>query len=87
MQALPIDPHLDAIVAKITGDKPFTRVDGYKVDLTYPPENRNLGDRRVGDVLPIAGEDYIIVAINPNEVVVSARSNNRRTTIRNNAGL
>lgn len=70
----------------ITGDKPFSRVDGYKADLTYPPENRNLGDRRVGDVLTIAGEDYIIVAITPNEVVVSARSNNRRTTIRNNAG-
>lgn len=83
----------EAVVELATGDrvtvtpeKPFTRVDGFKVDLTYPPENRSFNDKRVGDVLALAGEDYIIVAITQNEVVVSARSNNRRTTIRNNAG-
>ncbi len=70
----------------VSTNKPFTRVMGYKVDLKYSPEpNRNFNDRRVGDSLTLAGEDYIIVAITPNEVVVSARSNDRRTTIRNNA--
>jgi hypothetical protein len=69
----------------VTADKPYSRVDGFKVDLLYPPENRPLKDKRVDDVLTLAGEDYIIVAISSNEVVVSARSNNRRTTIRNNA--
>ncbi len=69
----------------VTAEKAFTRVDGYKVDLQYPPENRSFTEKRVGDVLPLAGEDYIIVAITQNEVVVSAVSNKRRTTIRNNA--
>jgi hypothetical protein len=31
----------------------------------------------------VANEKYKIVAINPNEVVVSADSNDRRTTIQN----
>jgi hypothetical protein len=72
----------------VTPEKPFTRVDGYKVDLTYPPDPRldkMLKGKRVGDVLSLGNEDYIIVAIKPNEIVVSARSNNRLTTIRNNA--
>ena len=69
----------------VTIDKPFRRVDGYKADLVYPPSGATYADKRVDEVLSIAGEDYIIVAINPNEIVVSARSNNRRTTIRNNA--
>lgn len=72
--------------APVTADKPYKRVDGYKADLLYPPEGKTFSDRRIGDVLPLGGEDYIVVAINPNEIVVSARSNNRRTTIRNNAG-
>jgi hypothetical protein len=75
----------DGTKATVTVNKPFSRVEGYKVDLSYPPEKKNFPDRRVGDVLALAGEDYIIVAITPNEVVVSARSNDRRTTIRNNA--
>jgi len=70
----------------VATDKPFSRVEGYKVDLQYPPENnRNFPGRRVGDTLRLGDEDYIIVAITPNEVVFSARSNNKKTTIRNNA--
>ncbi len=75
----------DGTKTTVSVNKPFSRVDGYKVDLSYPPEKKNFPDRRVGDPLTLAGEDYIIVAINQNEVVVSARSNDRRTTIRNNA--
>ena len=76
----------DGTKANVAPSKPFTRVDGYKADLKYPPEPRiALADQRVGDKLTLTGEDYIIVAINSNEVVVSARSNDRRTTIRNNA--
>jgi hypothetical protein len=70
----------------VSANMPFTRIEGYKADLIYPPDdNRSLPNVHVGDPLSLAGEDYIVVAINPNEVVVSARSNNRRTTIRNNA--
>jgi hypothetical protein len=76
----------DGTRVTVSTNKPFTRIVGYKVDLKYPPEpNRNFNDRRVGDPLTLAGEDYNIVAITTNEVVVSARSNDRRTTIRNNA--
>jgi len=77
----------DGTKATVTQGKPFTRVEGYKAEMKYPPENnKNFPDARVGDELTLAGEKYNIVAINPNEVVVSARSNNRRYNIRNNAG-
>lgn len=76
---------IDGTRATLSADRPFVRVAGYKVDLVYPPEKKNFSDRRVGDPLTLASEDYIIVAITTNEVVVSARSNDRRTTIRNNA--
>jgi hypothetical protein len=76
----------DGTRVTVSTNKPFMRIMGYKADLKYSPEpNRNFNDRRVGDPLTLAGEDYNIVAITPNEVVVSARSNDRRTTIRNNA--
>lgn len=75
----------DGTKATITTNKPFARIEGYKADLKYTPENRNLNEMRVGDRLTLAGEEYNIVAINPNEIVVSARSNDRRYNIRNNA--
>lgn len=77
---------IDGTKATVTTNKPVARVEGYKVDLVYPPENRRpFPDRRVGDPLALAGENYNIVAISTNEVVVSARSNDRRTIIRNSA--
>jgi hypothetical protein len=76
----------DGTRVTVTATKPFNRIEAYKTDLLYPPENLSLKDRRAGDTLTVAGEDYIIVAITANEVVVSARSNDRRTTIRNNTG-
>jgi hypothetical protein len=75
----------DGTRAAVSVNKPFTRVDGYKVDLSYPPEKKTFNDIRVGDPLVLGNESYNIVAITTNEVVVSARSNDRRTTIRNNA--
>jgi len=75
----------DGTKETVTPALPFSRIDGYRADLVYPPEKKTFTDRRVGDVLTLNSEDYIIVAIATNEVVVSARSNDRRTTIRNNA--
>jgi hypothetical protein len=69
----------------INKDKPFRRVDGYTVDLRYSPENKSFSSRRVGDKILIAGEEYNIVAISENEVVLSARSNGKKYTIRSNA--
>ena len=87
LQVLPDGPVVEIELADgsketVTPAKPFSRVDGYKADLKYPPENKTFNDARVGDKLTLANEDYIIVDIKPDEIVVSARSNDRRTTIR-----
>jgi hypothetical protein len=72
---------------KVFKDKPFQRVDGYKVDFSYPPENKAFTEKRLNDTITLGGEDYIIIAISESEVVLSARSNNKRTTLRYNAAL
>ena len=61
--------------------KPFQRVEGYAADLRYPPDNLNFRDKKVNDLIPIAGESYKIIAITENEVRVSAISTDKRTTI------
>jgi hypothetical protein len=69
-------------VIEISKDKPFKRVDGYMADLKYPLENRPpwIG-QRIGGALKFGGEDYIIVAITKNEVVVLAKSNQKKTPV------
>jgi hypothetical protein len=66
-------------------DKPFKRVDGYVADLRYIPEDRKIPARHVGDKITLAGEDYNIVAISENEVVISAKSNQKKWTIKYSA--
>lgn len=69
-------------IIEISKDKPFKRVDGYMVDLKYPLENRPPWlAQRVGSPLKFGGEDYIIVAITKNEVVVLAKSNQKKTPV------
>jgi len=63
-------------------DKPFKRVAGYSADLKYPPEAgwvRN--GQRVEALLVFGGQQYKIVAITQSNVVVSAKSNDKKTTI------
>ena len=68
---------------KLSKEKPFKRVDGYTVDVKYPPENTSFPPaRRVGATLSFNGEDYNIVAITENEMVLSAKSNQKRTTVK-----
>ena len=67
--------------AALSKDKPFRRVDGYKADLKYSPEGKNWQDQRPNDKLKFGGDDYIIVAISENEVIISARSNQKKTTL------
>lgn len=87
VQGPPADP--TALVLQLTDsgetvnlskNKPYRRVDGYMADLKYGPEGRNWDGQRVGDDLKFAGDDYIIVAINQNEVVLSAKSNQKKIT-------
>lgn len=65
----------------LSKSKPFRRVDAYMADLKYSPEGKSWEDQRIGDDLKFAGDDYIIVAINQSEVVLSAQSNQKRTTL------
>lgn len=68
-------------LAMLSKDKPFRRVDGYVADLKYAPEGKSWQDQRVNDVLKFAGDNYIIVAINKNEVILSAESNQKKTAL------
>jgi hypothetical protein len=63
----------------IAKDKPFKRVDGYTVDLRYTPESRSYNGRRLGDKIVAGGEEYKIVAITQNEVVLSAPNGKKYT--------
>ena len=69
------DTQTNAIVAK---GKPFRRVDGYSADLKYALENLNRAGLRVGDHLSFAGDDYNVIAIGKNEVVLFAPSNQKK---------
>jgi len=68
--------------AVIAPGKPFQRVDAFAADLKYDPENKTFLNRRVGAPLSFGGEDYIIVAIGADEVILSAQSNQKKTTLR-----
>jgi len=69
---------------------PFKQVDGYTADLKYEPERKTwIGVRANVPPKPpviVAGEEYIIVAITKNEVVLSAKLNNKKTSIPYNPG-
>jgi hypothetical protein len=69
----------------VTKDQPFRRIDGYMVDLKYAPETKTWTNRRVGASLSFNGEDYNIVAVTENEVVLSAKSNQKKWTIKYSA--
>lgn len=66
----------------VTKEKQFKRVDGYMVDLKSTLENRPpWTSQRVGASLKFGGEDYNIVAITKTEVVVLAKSNQKKTPV------
>ena len=68
--------------AVVTKDKPFQRVDAYTADLKYDLEKKNFPGRRVGALITFNGEDYIIVAIDAGDVILSSQANQKRTTLR-----
>jgi hypothetical protein len=65
----------------VTLDKPFQEVESYEADLTYAPENKHWNSQRVGATLKFGNNNYNIVVIDQNEVVISAESNQKRTTL------
>lgn len=75
-------------LVSVSKEKPFKRVDGYMVDLKYPLENRPpWTNQRVyhptlnPTSLKFGGEEYNIVAITKTEVVVLAKSNQKKTPV------
>jgi len=62
----------------VSKDKPFQRVDGYSADLKYDPDNLKAAGQRVGADLKFAGDDYNIIAIDENEVILLAQSNQKK---------
>jgi hypothetical protein len=68
----------------ISKNKPYERVEGYMADLRYDPEKKRWDDRRVGStpLLAFNGEEYNIVAITKDEIVLSAKSNGKKWTIK-----
>jgi hypothetical protein len=69
----------------VSREQPFRRIDGYVVDLKYGPENKTWTNKRIGAPLSFNGQDYNIVAINENEVVLSAKSNQKNWTVKYSA--
>jgi hypothetical protein len=70
-------------LVKISKEKGYKRADGYTVDMKYPPENKTFPpNRRVNQTISFNGEDYNIVGITTNEVVLSAKSNQKKTTVK-----
>ncbi len=61
--------------------QPFRKVDGYAADLKYPPTGRIWNDQRVGSELKIDNDSYNVVVIDTGEVVLSAESNQKKTTL------
>jgi hypothetical protein len=72
-------------VATVTPEKPYARVDGYSVDLSYELEKKEWKDQRLNDVLRFAQDAYKIVYIAKNEFRVIANSNAKQTTVHWNA--
>jgi hypothetical protein len=67
---------------QLSKSRPFRRVDGYSADVKYDPDNAKWTGQRIGNHLRFAGNDYTIVDISSNEVVLSAQSNQKKWTLR-----
>ncbi|NBP23194.1 MAG: hypothetical protein EBU81_01275 [Proteobacteria bacterium] len=60
--------------------KSFRRTQGYSADLRYEADRRDFPQKRVGESITLSGAVYKIVAIEKDELVVSA-PNSVRTTV------
>jgi len=73
-------------LVSIAKTKEYKKVAGYEADLKYPIENKSYPNQRVGATTTVAGDQYNIIAISENEVVLSARLNDKKYTVRQVAG-
>ena len=84
----------EELVLVMAGDKepitnskanPHKRIIAYSADLKYEPENLTWKNLRIKGELSFGGETYNIVAIDKDEVVLSAKSNRKKTTVKYSA--
>jgi hypothetical protein len=73
------DESNDELVVSKTA--PSEKVTDHLVDLVYPPDNLEFKGKRLNDAITISGENYIIIAITENQVVMSAERNQKRTIV------
>ena len=84
----------DEFVFEITENKesivvpkgqPSVRAEAYVADMNYPAENRQYKNLRRDSAIVFGGEEYKIVDISENEVVVSNRLNDKKTRLKRTA--
>jgi hypothetical protein len=88
MELTPIAPAEPGTRARLTKDTPFISVQGYEAELKYPPANNRIFSRlRPGTnwVMQLEGEDYKVIAVRSNEVVLSGRLNDQHYSITQSA--
>jgi hypothetical protein len=61
--------------------KPYFRVVGYEADMLYKPSSRKYTALRKGVTIDIDGQNYKVVDILPNQVVLSDDSNGKQYSI------
>ncbi len=66
----------------IAAGRPYQRADAYTADLRYEPDKKNFTGLRVGSRISFGGGDYIVVAIDADEVILFDQSNQKKTTLR-----
>jgi hypothetical protein len=77
---------------EMSAEKPLKRISGFTADLSYPPEKKVWAGRRQLDEVVFAGDRFTVQAINSVangefEVILSARSTGKKTTIRFSGGM
>ena len=68
-------------VVTVSHDKPFRRVDGYKVDFRYDLERKVFRGKRNGDRVSFGGVDYVVVEVSENELTLEDQSNHKKTSL------
>lgn len=60
----------------------YRRIEGYAASFLYPPERKSFANRRVNTALSFNGDDFTIVNITTNGVMLRQSSNNKNWTIK-----
>ena len=69
----------------VAKEKAFVKVEGYEADLKYKIDGKTFNNLRAGTTVRFLGDEYNIVAISPSEVVVSARLNDKKYSVKKTA--